>query len=240
MSVSNELAEKGIVASVRFSNSEGTGPVEFFEMDDGRAVVALNKYLDTGFAISRIDEDGDNEDTVNVKVVMKRLVPQKVRTPFGSISCAAAAIEVRTPFGSMSGIVEGATACDGCTPLGSTSDAVVPSAVLPLRKVGGAARGSGTAHAVEVCIPFGSTSGTAAAMDEGEEEEETPVEVIVKQLLRCAEMAGGSVSQQTAVFAAMDFVQKFCENNELKFEKNLGPKKARTGDGNMTKLRLDR
>ncbi len=55
----------------------------------------MNKYLDNGFAIFDIDEDVDDEGTVNVMVVLKRVVTEDVRTPFGATSGgnAVAALE---------------------------------------------------------------------------------------------------------------------------------------------------
>jgi len=65
--------------------------------------------------------------------------------------------------------------------------------------------------------------------------EETPVQELARHFERCLEMAGGALPKDRVVFAAMDAVEKFCKDNNLTVDAEFAAKKARTGEGAVTK-----
>jgi hypothetical protein len=87
----------------------------------------------------------------------------------------------------------------------------------------------------EVVTRSEATEGEGEETDEGEAaegERKTPVQIIADQLLRCAAAAGGEVSREVAVFAAMDYVQQFVEDSGLQMEMCFMPvRKKQRSDG---------
>ena len=62
-------------------------------------------------------------------------------------------------------------------------------------------------------------------------EEDTPVQEIAQQLLRCVQMADGCAPKDKVLFAAMDTVEKFYRDNKLVVEKEFMAKRVRTAVG---------